>query len=31
VAAINDNTYTNGLAGLGSTYSPVMFDNLIIE
>ncbi len=31
VAALIDNTYTNGLTGLGSTYSPVMFDNLLIK
>ena len=31
VATVTDNTYSNGLIGIGSTYSPVMFDNLTIK
>ena len=31
VTEIEDNTYTHGLIGLGSAYSPVMFDNMKIS
>lgn len=31
VATVFDNTYSNGLVGIGSSYSPVMFDNLKVD